>query len=104
MAAEPVDAVTGAVEELFPGVESVVALVTVAVLLKVPGVDGAVTIKVIVAVDPLFIVPRAQLTAVVPLHVPCEGVAETKVVPVGIVSATTTLVAADGPLFVTVMV
>ena len=76
---------------------------TVAVLLTVPpGV--AVTTKVTVAVAGLLMVPRLQMTVLVPLHVPWLGVTETKLAPLGSASVTDTPVAAFGPLFVTVIV
>ena len=51
-----------------------------------------------VATPPWAILPRLQITVVVPLHgLPCVGVAETKVTPPGKVSFTVTAVAGDGP-------
>jgi hypothetical protein len=56
------------------------------------------------ALPPFAIVPSAQVTVLLPLQVPCEGNALTKLVPAGSVSVTTALVAEIGPLFVTVTV
>src|SRR3954462_15978856 len=53
---------------------------------------------------PLVSVPMAQVTVPVPLHDPCEGMAETNVVPAGRVSVTVTPLAASGPLFMTLVV
>jgi hypothetical protein len=39
---------------------------------------------------------------VVPLHEPCVGVAETKLIPAGRLSVATTFVAGEGPLLVTI--
>ena len=96
-----------AVELLFPGLESVDVLLTVAVLeIVVPaGSDTSlVTTSVTVADPPLMTVPSEQVTGDAALHVPCDGVAETNVVFAGIVSETVTLAASDGPLFETVTV
>jgi len=57
-----------------------------------------------VAVPELLMVPRLQMTVLVPLHVPWLGVTETKLAPPGSASVTDTSVAAFGPEFVTVMV
>ena len=81
--------------------ESGSAAVTLAVLVTVPTVVAVSTI-VIVALLPLARLPRLQLTVV--SHVPWLGVAETRVVPAGTGSLTTTLVALLGPSFVTVKV
>ncbi len=54
---------------------------------------------------PFAIVPRLQVT--VPEdseQVPCEGVAESNVTPLGSVSVSTTAVAPEGPAFATVSV
>src|SRR5208282_120242 len=74
---------------------SVVALLIVAVLEIGPEVEGVVTVMVIVPVAPCAIVPvREQVIAVVPVQVhPVEPVADTRAVPVGIVSATCTVAA-----------
>jgi hypothetical protein len=58
-----------AVALLLPGTESEVVVATLAVLFKVPLAVGLTT-KVTVAFAPLLIVPRLQLTVVVPLQVP----------------------------------
>jgi hypothetical protein len=90
-------------EELFPDTGSFTLLDTVAVLLTVPtaAADG-VTIMVTVALPLLATVPIAQVIVAVPLHVPCDGVAETNVTFAGNVSLTVTPVAALGPEFDTV--
>src|SRR6266853_3955949 len=85
-----------------PATGSHEAEATLAVLLCVaPGV--AVTTKVTVAVAELLMVPRLQITALEPLHVPWFGAADTKLAPLGSASVTDTSVAAFGPEFVTVM-
>ena len=58
---------------------------------------GSLTTKVIVAVACAARLPRLQLIVVVPLQVPCEGVAETSVNPTGKGSFTITPVAVPGP-------
>src|SRR5580658_2513789 len=75
---------------LFEETGSVVDVLTVAVLEIGPEVEGVVTVIVIVPIAPCAIVPvREQVIAVVPEHAhPAEPVADTRVVPVGIVSAT----------------
>ena len=69
-----------------------------------PGVDGSVTMRVIVADAPFASVPRVQVTVVVPLQLPWLGVAETNDVPAGSASVTTTFAAALGPAFDTAIV
>jgi hypothetical protein len=73
---------TTAVEESFVALRSLVVALTVAVLLSGPSVAGRTT-SAIVAETPLLSVPRLQVTVVVPLQFPCDGVAETNVVPAG---------------------
>src|SRR5438105_8103607 len=92
-----------AVDELFAAVVSL-ALLTVAVFMNVPGVIGAVIVSVMVAFPPFAIVPRPQVTVDVPLQVPCDGIADTSVVPAGMLSVTATEVADAGPAFDTVIV
>ena len=74
---------------------------TVAVLVSEPLV-GAVTVKVILLTWPLVNVPKVQLTT--PLLFNPPPVALTNVTLAGNVSVTTTLLAADGPKFVTEIV
>jgi hypothetical protein len=96
--------VVGSVSELFAVLLSV-ADETVAVLLIVPAVAGAVTMIVIVAVVFFASVVRVQETAIVPVQVQPAPVADCRDVPVGIVSETVTFAASiivEG--FVTVMV
>jgi hypothetical protein len=80
------------------------AALTLALFVIVPLVAVTVATSVIVALAPLLIVPRLQLTGLAALHVPCDGVALTKLTPAGSVSLTTTDVAASGPAFDTVIV
>jgi hypothetical protein len=89
------------VEELLAGFGSICVAVTVAVLDTVPGVDGVVSTRLIVALPPLANAPAAHVTVVATLQDPCDGVAETSVVPAGRTSDTTTLLAAPGPLLTT---
>ena len=94
-------------ELLLPGVGSVMADVTLAeLMIDVPTGVPATTCatRVIVAVPAFAIVPRLQVTVVVPLHVPWDGVAETKVRVEGSVSVTVEVVAEAGPALVTVIV
>src|SRR5229473_5788785 len=77
---------------------------TVAVLVTVPAVAGAVALMVIVALAPEARLPTEQVT--VPeakVQVPWLEVAEPKVTPLGRVSVTVTPVAGDGPLFLATM-
>src|SRR5271168_3206377 len=78
------------VAELFALTGSVVEELTVAVLLIGPVAVGDVTVIVMVPVALSARVPvKEQEMAVAPAHVhPAEPVAETSVVPAGIVSAT----------------
>jgi hypothetical protein len=85
------------VEELFAGFGSVSVAVTVAVLDTEPGVGEVVSTRLIVALPPFASEPREHVTVVVLLHDPCDGVAETNVVPAGSTSVTVTLLAAPGP-------
>ena len=79
--------------------------VMVAVLAYAPAAP-AVTVTVMVAFAPLASgVGSVQFTGPVPVHVvPPLATAETKVGPAASVSVSVTPLAADGPLFVTVMV
>ena len=78
------------VAELFTLTGSAVEELIVAVLLMGPVAVGEVTVIVMVPVALSGIVPvKEQEMAVVPVHVhPAEPVAETNVVPAGMVSAT----------------
>jgi len=76
---------------------------TMAVFVKLPARVGRTTTDT-VALAPEASVPIAHVTVVVPLQLPSEGVAETKIIEVGSVSATLTVVAADGPALLTVNV
>ena len=62
---------------LFNKLGSVIALLTEAVWIMVPVVVG-VPVNVMVALAPLFNVPRLQVTKLVPVHVPVLGVTEAK--------------------------
>src|SRR5229473_6172092 len=77
---------------------------TVAVLVMVPAVAGAVALMVIVALAPEARLPTEQVTVPEALvQVPWLDVAEPKVTPLGRVSVTVTPVAGDGPLFLATM-
>jgi hypothetical protein len=91
---------TGAVT-LFVLFGSPVGELTLAVLVREP-LAGAVTVTVILLIWPLANVPNVQLTT--PLVLTPPPVAETKVTPRGNVSVTVTLLALDGPKFVTEIV
>src|SRR6185295_5688353 len=90
--------------ELLPAFGSGLVVDTTAVFTTGPGVDGSVTVSAIDAEPALAIVPSEQVTVVVPLQLPCVGVAETNVVPAGIASDTLTFAAAVGPPLLTVIV
>jgi hypothetical protein len=92
-----------AVALLLPMLGSAVDALAVAVF-EIDPAAVAFTTRVMVAEPLLASVPRAQVTVVVPLQVPTDGVAETNVVPEGRVSLTLARVAALGPAFETVMV
>jgi len=94
-----------AVALLLPAFGSFSVAVTLAVLVSVPLETGAVTTMVTVALDPLAIDPRLQVT--VPalwVQVPWVGVADTKITPAGNVSVRVTPVAALGPALLTLTV
>jgi len=86
---------------LFVRIGSPVGEDTLAVLFSVP-LAGAVTVTVRLLTSPLASVPNDQFT--VPLLSMPFPLADTKVTPTGRVSVTTTLLADDGPKFVTEMV
>src|SRR5712692_7055878 len=96
-----ISAVTTAVPELFVGSGSGSLPRTVAVLLIWPGACGLTVITTATpAPAPTPIVPRSQVTVLVPLHVPAPAgatVAERNVTPAGSVSVTVTPVAIEGP-------
>ena len=95
-----------AVAELFAELGSVVVVVAVAVfviVLPAAAAGSTWTTGAIVAEPPAGIVPRVHVTVVVPAQVPCDGVAETKLVPVGTTSVNDTPSALDGPALVTVI-
>src|SRR5919198_2677182 len=77
---------------------SVTELDTVAVFVRVPVWVGTTTIST-VAVAPLPIVPRLQVTVAVPEQVPWLGVVELYVTFAGRVSVRVVFVAASGPRF-----
>jgi hypothetical protein len=94
------------VSELLLESSSGVEDATVAVLLMVvPGAVPGFTFTTNVTVGNVVTatVPRVHVTVAVPVQVPCDGVAETKVVPAGTASVRVTLWASDGPLFWTWM-
>jgi hypothetical protein len=92
---------TLAVEVLFAEFGSGVSAATVAVLATVPDVPGLFTTSWTVATPLAGTVPREQLTVLAPVQDPCDGVAETNVVPAGRVSLTVTPAARLGPAFAT---
>ena len=93
-----------AVAVLLPGVLSLGEL-TVAVLLMVPAVGGAVTTIVMGGAAEFPVIDgRVHVTVAVPEQAQPVPLAETKVVPAGIVSATEIDVAAGVELLVTVTV
>jgi hypothetical protein len=102
--------VTDADAELLPGLASAVATATsgalavaVFVITVPPGTEGSTwTTRVMVADAPFAIVPRSQVTVVMPAHDPWDGVADTNVVPAGSVSVTLMFWASDGPALVAV--
>jgi hypothetical protein len=85
---------------LFPGTGSLVGEVTLAVLISVPAV-GAVTVKMKLVVA--FIANEAKFQLTTPEVFTPPG-ALTKVTPAGKASVTTTLLAVEGPKFVTEIV
>lgn len=88
---------------LFAALGSAVVPDTVAVLeTLVPELKW--TTSAMVAEPLLAIVPSEQETVVVPLHDPCDGVADTNEVLPGMVSLTVAPAAALGPALLTVMV
>src|ERR1700737_782376 len=87
--------------ELSVGSGSASVALTFALLLKLPA-DCGLTRMFMTANAPFGRPPRLQVTVVVPVQGdPCVGVTETRLMPDGRLSVTTTLVAGDGPLFVT---
>jgi hypothetical protein len=95
-----------AVEVLLARFESGVVEETVAVLETVPDVLGLLRTSTTAPTPPAAIVPREQLTVLVPLvkehdDPAGDGVAETYVVPAGRTSVTVTFDARLGPAFVT---
>ncbi len=94
--------VVDALALLLPETGSFTLDATVAVLLIVP-VDCGRPLIWMVGEAPLATVPSWHVTT--PLvweHVPCDGVAESKIIPAGSVSVTTVPVAARGPALPTV--
>lgn len=76
------------------------ALVNVMLLPSAPTLEGWTTMLT-VALAPLLMVPRWQITTVEPLQLPLLEVAETRDAEVGRLSVIVTPVAAWGPLFET---
>jgi hypothetical protein len=83
---------------LFVELGSPVGELALAVFVSVPEA-GAVTVTVTLLTWPLAKVPKLQLTT--PLLLAPPPLALTKLTPKGSVSVTTTLLALDGPKFVT---
>jgi hypothetical protein len=102
-AAATVTAVTAVAELLFV-FGSLSAAATEAVFETDVLLFGIFSVSVIVAAAPLAREPRVQVMGEPFTHEPCVVVAETKVVPAGSVSDTTTLLAPFTPLFITVIV
>jgi hypothetical protein len=94
------------VEVLLARFESGVSEATVAVFTTVPDELGLTTMSTMVAEPPTAIVPKEQLTVLVPEQddPAGEGAAETNLVPAGRMSPTITFAAGLGPAFVTVRV
>ena len=88
---------------MLPVFGSGVGDVTVAALLVLPAELGITVIR-IVMLPPFVRPPTLQMTTLVPLQVPCAGVAEPNEVPAGNGSVTTIPNASSGPLFWTVRV
>jgi hypothetical protein len=99
-----------AVALLFARFESAVGDETVAVFeTTLPAPALTLTTRLMVADPRLGIVPRSAVTVPVdpgggPAQLPTDGTHETKVVPVGSTSLTTTFAAVAGPALLTVMV
>ena len=93
-----VDAVALSLVVLSSGVPDTVAVFVNVIGLVVVFAGTETTIVTVAEVAPAASVPRLQVTVVVPAQVPCEGVADTNVVPVGSVSVTVTPVAAVLPV------
>ena len=91
------------VDVLFAAFGSGVDEATVAVFTTVPDALGLLTTTWTVATPLANIVPREQLTVLVPEQDPCDGAAETNVVPDGRASLTVTPAARLGPAFPTAM-
>ena len=87
---------------LFAATGSVVEEVQEALFVRLP-LDGAATVRLKLAADPLVRLAMAGQVTVPALATP-PPVALTNVAPVGMVSATITLAAVEGPRLVTVMV
>jgi hypothetical protein len=99
--AEFVTVVITGTDRLLVELGSPVGVLTLAVLVSEPEA-GAVTVTLTLLTWPLANVPKLQFTT--PLLLAPPPVAETKVTPSGNVSVTTTLLALDGPKFVTEIV
>src|SRR5688572_32849554 len=69
---------------------------TLAVFWYEPGAAGVTSIAMVADVDGAR-VPRLQTRPVEMKHPPCEGTKDTSVVPMGMLSVMTTLVAGSGP-------
>jgi len=98
--------VVTAVDVLLPGSGSGVDDVAVAVLTRLPLLAVTFTTIVIVSLAPTAIVPRSAVTVpplagAGPVQVPTVVAQETKVVPAGSGSVTTTATAASGPALTT---
>jgi hypothetical protein len=95
--------VATAVDELLAEFGSAVVAETVAVFeIELPEFTVSTSVTVADALE--LIVPKEQLTVVVPLQLPCDGVADTNDVFTGIASVTVAPAAALGPALATVIV
>ena len=94
----PAVTVTANCDWLFASLLSAASLLTLAALVFVP-TWLSLTTSVTVAPVPGASEPSGHLNGADPLHVPCDGTADTSVEPGGGVSCTTTPDAPSGPLF-----
>ena len=84
-----------------PVIEAVFVNVSVLVLVFA---GTETTIETVAELAPAANVPNEQVTVAVPVHVPCDAVADTNVTPAGSVSETVTPVAAVFPVWEAVIV
>ena len=94
----------GAVEELLPGFESPLVLVTEAEFVTLPCAVAVMTSEIVALLFGASVPIEHVTVPAALLHVPWLGVAETKVVFAGRTSVTVTASAWTAELFVTVIV